>query len=343
MSERDIHITRRQAIGLAVASSAALAAGGLPRLSWGGAAAAAATPSCVLTPAKTEGPYFVDERLNRSDIRTDPSDGSVQPGVPLALDFVVVRSDGDCAPVAGAQVDVWHANASGLYSDEAANRTSGKKYLRGYQITGADGRASFVTVFPGWYSGRAVHIHFKIRLDGYEFTSQLFFEPATTEAIYRAGAYAARGNPDTSNARDGIYGSDGSRLVVPLSSDGNGGYAGTFTAGLSGLPASSSGLDSTVGASLAGVGWRRTRSRQRVLRLRLALDERVTAIVQLSRNGHTFARREVARTVAGTHVVELGVGRKVPKGAARLTVSLKDTAGNRRTIRRTVTVPRRLL
>jgi protocatechuate 3,4-dioxygenase beta subunit len=113
-----------------------------------------AAVSCILTPAKTEGPYFVDEKLKRSDIRVDPVDGSVQPAVRLALTFVVVSADGDCAPVSGAQVDVWHANHSGLYSDEAQNGTTGHKYLRGYQVTGDDGKAEFVTVFPGWYSGR---------------------------------------------------------------------------------------------------------------------------------------------------------------------------------------------
>ena len=96
---------------------------------------------------------------------------------------MVVRADGDCAPVSGAQVDIWHANASGLYSDVAANGTTGHKYLRGYQVTDADGVADFVTVFPGWYTGRAIHIHFKIRKGDLEFTSQLFFEEATMATV----------------------------------------------------------------------------------------------------------------------------------------------------------------
>ena len=112
-------ITRRRAFGLAGAAGATYlfsrVGGSLP-------AAEAAAPACVLTPAKTEGPYFVDERLKRSDIRIDQVDGSVQPGVPLTLRFVVVSANGDCAPVPGAQVDVWHANASGLYS--ARRRTA---------------------------------------------------------------------------------------------------------------------------------------------------------------------------------------------------------------------------
>src|SRR5207244_2282923 len=128
MSVRNV-LTRRQLVSLAGAAGAAyLAACGRTARSSGlagttaaeAAATATAAASCVLTPAKTEGPYFVDEHLNRSDIRTDPSDGSVQPGVPLRLRFHVYRADASCAPVQGAQVDVWHAGAGGTYSDEAA-------------------------------------------------------------------------------------------------------------------------------------------------------------------------------------------------------------------------------
>src|SRR5436305_8921492 len=115
-------VTRRQAVGMAGAAGAALLLSrisGPDRLleSLGVSdVAQAATTACVLTPNKTEGPYFVDEKLNRSDIRTDPADGSVQPGTPVSLTMVVVRADGSCAPVSGAIVDIWHANAAGKYS-----------------------------------------------------------------------------------------------------------------------------------------------------------------------------------------------------------------------------------
>src|SRR5207247_4432275 len=100
--------------GIGGARSRALLAG------LGPDAAEAASGTCVMTPAKTEGPYFVDERLNRSDIRGG------QDGVPLRLRLQVFDFDADCAPVAGAQVDVWHANAAGRYSDEAASGTAGE-------------------------------------------------------------------------------------------------------------------------------------------------------------------------------------------------------------------------
>lgn len=133
--------------------------------------AAQTSPTCVVRPQQTEGPYFVDERLNRSDIRTEPSDGSVKEGVPLDLTFNVSRSDSisSCTPLAGAIVNVWQCDALGEYSDvqDAAEGfdTRGQKFLRGYQVTDKNGTARFTTIYPGWYKGRAVHIHFKIRTD----------------------------------------------------------------------------------------------------------------------------------------------------------------------------------
>jgi protocatechuate 3,4-dioxygenase beta subunit len=323
-------MTRRRAIGLAGAGAALMLTGGRLR---GAAPAEAAATSCVLTPAKTEGPYFVDEHLNRSDIRTDPTDGTTQAGLPVALTFVVVRSDGDCAPVEGAQVDVWHANAVGLYSDESANSTVGRKYLRGYQITDADGRASFTTIYPGWYRGRAVHIHFKIRLDDYEFTSQLFFDPSVTNAVYATSAYSAHGTPDTTNPTDNIYGSDGSQLVLALSADGSGGYAGTFTVGLSGLPDEAN----TVEASIARTRWRRTKSGRRVLRIALDTDERVTATARLARKGHLLAHKRVARAKR----IDLRIPHTVARGPARLRLTLKDADGATKVVKRTVHIPHR--
>jgi protocatechuate 3,4-dioxygenase beta subunit len=370
MSHRSTSIvTRRQAVGMAGAAGAALLLsrvsgpeGLLESLGVSDVAQAAAT-SCVLTPSKTEGPYFVDEKLNRSDIRSDPTDGSVQPGTPVSLTMVVVRSDGDCAPVLGAAVDIWHANAAGTYSDISSEGSSGKKYLRGLQISDANGQAAFTTIYPGWYQGRAVHIHFKVRLfDGtsktYEFTSQLFFDPATTSAVYDTGVYAARGQSTTPNTSDGIYGSDGSQLVVALTPDGSGGYAGTFLIGLSGLPSSASsgtgtgtgtgsgsggGSANTVGAAIASTQFRRTKTGRRILRITSTLTETADVTARLSRSGSTIVRRASTGLASGTRAIELRVPLRSAGGRARLTVVYKDAAGLTKTIARTVTVPRKTL
>src|SRR5438309_2293329 len=113
------------------------------------------TPACVVTPSETEGPYFVDERLNRSDITTDPSTGSRRNGAPLNLTFQVSRvGTGGCSALSGAQVAVWHCDAAGVYSDVAAQSTVGHGFLRGYQMTGADGIATFATIPGGTRGGR---------------------------------------------------------------------------------------------------------------------------------------------------------------------------------------------
>ncbi|HKC80966.1 MAG TPA: intradiol ring-cleavage dioxygenase [Gemmatimonadaceae bacterium] len=194
--------------------------------------------TCVLTAALTEGPYFVDEMLNRSDIRTDPVTGAVSSGIPLTLAFNVSRVAGSaCTPLTGAYLDVWHCDAGGVYSDVSG---SSRKFLRGYQITDANGVAAFTTVYPGWYSGRAVHIHFKLRLFAgstktYEFTSQFFMDDSLSDSVYTQSPYSSRGTRTTRNANDGIYNSLSSTnktaltLQTAKTADG---YAGVINLGV---------------------------------------------------------------------------------------------------------------
>jgi protocatechuate 3,4-dioxygenase beta subunit len=183
-------------------------------------------PSCVVKPALSEGPYFVDEKLNRSDIRED------RPGTKLRLTYNVSRVSGSaCNALQSAQVDVWHCDADGVYSDVGQNNSKGKKFLRGYQLTDAAGRAEFTTIFPGWYTGRAIHIHFKIRTGSSEFTSQLFFDDSTIDAILAKDPYKDRGSPNTRNANDSIYESGGSQMIPSMSAEGSG-YSASFDIGL---------------------------------------------------------------------------------------------------------------
>jgi protocatechuate 3,4-dioxygenase beta subunit len=194
------------------------------------AAAATAIPMCVVRPELTEGPFFVDEMLNRSDIRPDPSDGSISQGTQLDIIFNVSQlSANGCSALPGAQVDIWHCDAFGAYSD--VQDSTGKKFLRGYQMTNANGQAKFTTIYPGWYNGRAVHIHFKIRVNNQEFTSQLFFDEALTDQVHAQEPYAQRGEPTVRNEQDNIFNSGGSQLtlnVIP----GSSGYTSAFDIGM---------------------------------------------------------------------------------------------------------------
>jgi protocatechuate 3,4-dioxygenase beta subunit len=194
-------------------------------------AVAGSLPSCVVVPELTEGPYYVNENLDRSDIRIDTSDGSTSEGAVLTLDWVVSQVDGNaCIPLEGVLVDVWHCDAAGNYSDVGGEQ--GHDYLRGYQHTDASGKARIVTIYPGWYQGRAVHIHFKIRThanaaSGFEFTSQLFFDDAFSASVYATGVYAAKGQQDVKNASDQIYNQSQGMTLLDVAKDGDG-YKATF-------------------------------------------------------------------------------------------------------------------
>jgi protocatechuate 3,4-dioxygenase beta subunit len=195
--------------------------------------------NCVITPALTEGPYFVDERLNRSDIRPDPTTGVVSAGAPLLLALTVSSVAGSgCTPLAGAVIDMWHCDALGVYSDVSGGAgqqdTTGEKFLRGFQVTDQDGKVAFQTIYPGWYSGRTIHIHYKVRTDpdssrGLEFTSQLFFEESVNDEVTTTRSpYSAKGMPDQRNATDSIF---DPALIVPLTATPDG-YVGTFHVGV---------------------------------------------------------------------------------------------------------------
>ncbi len=168
------------------------------------------------TPGVTEGPYWVDEQLFRSDVRTDPTTGAAQAGLPLTLAVNVseLNTDGSITPLPGAFVDIWHCNALGVYSDIAAENTTGQQFLRGYQVTNTHGNVKFMTIYPGWYSGRTPHIHARVRVHDintnavlYNLATQLFFDDATTTDVFQNVApYNTRGSRDTTNATDGVYG-----------------------------------------------------------------------------------------------------------------------------------------
>lgn len=168
-----------------------------------------------MTRELTEGPYYFDVDSIRSDIRED------RPGTTLRLGILVHDSE-TCAPIPDAVLDVWHCDAEGSYSGfESASQGSGgavgggpggntgptddETYLRGSQVTNTEGVVEFVTIYPGWYSGRTVHIHCKVHLDTTTLlTTQLFFNDALTTEVYAAEPYSAVGR-DVDNTSDSIF------------------------------------------------------------------------------------------------------------------------------------------
>jgi protocatechuate 3,4-dioxygenase beta subunit len=211
------------------------------------AIAAGASPvralRCVLSPEMTEGPYYIAREKVRSNITEH------RPGTLLRLRLAVVDAT-TCKPIKGAAVDVWHCDAGGIYSGFIAAstgaggppRSSGptdkKTFLRGIQFTNAHGIAEFVTLYPGWYRGRTVHIHVKVHLQhdavGHVVhTGQLFFSDTLTAKVYQAAPYRSRAAArDTFNNTDSIYANGGAQSLLTIQRDGHGGYIGSITVGM---------------------------------------------------------------------------------------------------------------
>jgi protocatechuate 3,4-dioxygenase beta subunit len=180
--------------------------------------------SCVLSPEMTEGPYYIDGETIRSDI----TEG--KPGLPLRLVLTVADAT-TCTPISGATVDVWHADATGNYSGFGST-TSNRTFLRGVQVTDANGVATFQTIYPGWYQGRAVHVHLKVHVGGsVVHTGQLFFDEQVTDAVYAKTPYSSHTGQRTANGQDSIYRSGGAQSLVVLTPASDG-YTGAITLGV---------------------------------------------------------------------------------------------------------------
>jgi len=201
------------------------------------------TGPCVLTRETIAGPTWFDAHAVRSDIR----DG--RPGTPLELAFRVVQLPA-CAPVPQAVVDLWQCDALGVYSgfagagpgqggdpgrrdeygDAQSATTDSEAWLRGTQVTGADGLVRFSTVYPGWYPTRTAHLHLKVHLtEATVLTTQLFFDDAVSDTVYAAAdPYRQHAGRDTRNDRDAFY-SDTALLRLAPAADG---WLGALTLGV---------------------------------------------------------------------------------------------------------------
>ncbi|MGO4327796.1 protocatechuate 3,4-dioxygenase [Cupriavidus sp. 2TAF22] len=224
-----------------------------------GAAPAAPPLLCLLTPELMEGPFYIDQALVRSDIRDH------RPGIPMRLRLLVVDSTRNCARVPGAVASIWHCDAGGEYSgyDQASLQPPGGphdgngpphggaaapaepggmhvvpdnklRFLRGVQTTRADGSAQFLTIYPGWYAPRAVHIHLKIHLgEQHVLTTQMFFDDRVSRLVHMGHpAYRARGASPVSTRQDPIAGAHPGIVQVHRSGDATLLLEGEFVVGI---------------------------------------------------------------------------------------------------------------
>jgi protocatechuate 3,4-dioxygenase beta subunit len=222
----DVRLTRRGSLAGLFAGTLAVAGwkAGDSHAAGGPAAVASGSVTCVLAPELTEGPYYISGEKLRRNI----TEG--RPGVPLTLRLAVVDAS-TCKPIRGAAVDIWHADAAGVYSgfgSGSGNRT----FMRGIQRTDANGVAIFQTVYPGWYPGRTVHIHVKVHVAGnVVHTGQLFFPDAVTDTVYRSASYRRRPNRSTRNAADSVFVNGGKGSMLRIRSRGTG-YVATIAMGV---------------------------------------------------------------------------------------------------------------
>lgn len=200
-----------------------------------------AATSCSETLEGEEGPYFVDDSASgylRSNILSNLDGTSIQEGVSLTLTIYVFDSENSCTLMEGVQVDIWHCNASGIYSAESVESTVGESWLRGYQLTDATGKVQFTTIIPGWYQGRTTHIHLRFRSTYDETdnsgtnTMQLFFDQTLIDTLSTTVApYSTEGQNATTNESDHVYTpeEEGTTLLT-LTGSTEAGYSATFNA-----------------------------------------------------------------------------------------------------------------
>jgi protocatechuate 3,4-dioxygenase beta subunit len=181
--------------------------------------------ACAVTPTETVGPYPSLTDLFRSDIREGKS------GTQLTLTVKVVNVNSSCAAVSGANVEIWHVDAAGNYSQYGSQTT--QTYLRGIQTTNSNGEVTFTTIYPGWYQGRATHIHLEVTMNGRSVkVTQIAFPESINNTVHATGAYASRGSNPMSNASDGIFADSLSSELISPTGDSSGGYSATFQVGV---------------------------------------------------------------------------------------------------------------
>jgi protocatechuate 3,4-dioxygenase beta subunit len=193
------------------------------------------TSACAVTPSETEGPY--PDRLgminSQAFFRRDITEG--RPGLALSLVLTIVNTNQNCQPLSNAAVEIWQCDATGNYSEysQPGYDGTGQTFLRGLQVTDANGQVTFTTIYPGWYAGRATHIHVDVFVNGVnKKITQVAFPEATTTSVYASGVYASKGRNPTSNSSDMVFSDGTSMELATLAGSVSAGYVDTLTIGV---------------------------------------------------------------------------------------------------------------
>ncbi|MCC7185748.1 MAG: intradiol ring-cleavage dioxygenase [Acidobacteria bacterium] len=233
---RPAKVSRRQAIAVLGSVGAIVAAGcssstpTSPSTTTTGSTGTTGTGTtgsgtCAVAPNETIGPYPSLTDMVRSDIREGRA------GVSLVLTIKVVNTNANCAPVSGAAVEIWQCDATGNYSQYGTQ--AGFTYLRGIQTTNAGGEVTFTTIYPGWYQGRATHIHVEVVVGGRSVkVTQIAFPESISSVVHATLWYGNRGSNPTTNLQDNIFADSLSEELVTPAGSTTDGYAATFQCGI---------------------------------------------------------------------------------------------------------------
>lgn len=225
-------VNRREAIAMLGAAGAAFSLGcgqdspTSPSTTSTSTTSGGTNATCAVTPTETVGPYPSLTDLIRGDIREGRS------GTTLTLTITLVNTNNNCSPVPNANVEIWQCDAAGNYSQYGTQ--TGQTYLRGIQTTNDNGEVTFTTIYPGWYQGRATHIHVEVVRNGSSVkVTQIAFPESVNAAVYGTGVYASRGSNPTSNSRDNIFADSLESELATVTGDPASGYNATFRIGVS--------------------------------------------------------------------------------------------------------------
>lgn len=163
---------------------------------------------CDVSPRETKGPFptKTPSQMVQSNIRSD------RRGVALLINLIIVNKTNKCKPFAEAHVDIWHCDKDGYYSEYGnhpmqRNDLTSAHFLRGRQVTDAKGHVSFLSIYPGWYHGRAPHIHIEVfdKSGASLLVTQVAFPQDISNTVYSSPLYTSRGEADTPNNRDNVF------------------------------------------------------------------------------------------------------------------------------------------
>ena len=185
------------------------------------------TDDCNVSPRETKGPFGTKtpSQLMQANIKSDRT------GIALLINLAIVDKTNNCKPLVGGHVDVWHCDKDGYYSEYGnhpmqSNDFTAAHFLRGRQTTDANGKVSFLSIYPGWYRGRAPHIHIEIfdNTGKSLLVTQAAFPEDVSDKVYSSSMYASRGKADTPNSRDNVFSDSLSEQMATVTGNTTDGY-----------------------------------------------------------------------------------------------------------------------